>query len=63
MTVPTCNTCRWFKAYNCFRFPPQPVKEERQGTYDRYVVDAWQRPVVLPDDFCGEYKPKRKIPE
>ena len=52
METPKCKTCRFFNNSFCHRFPPTPVCSPSETTND--IV--FQSPMVVEDDWCGEYK-------
>lgn len=52
-----CEDCKAYRAKNdiegeCMLYPPVPNPAENS----RVTPDAWVRPLVYMDDFCGEFK-------
>ena len=59
-----CRNCRFFRGRFsrdgipphgwCYRYPPKTFRcEDFDGRYEH------ERPMVQPDDFCGEFQSKR----
>lgn len=49
----TCETCAYYKDGECYRYPPTVNIEADEGCRPSYYYD---RPVVNPNEYCGEYK-------
>jgi len=58
----TCETCRFFKAYQCHRNPPQFMIWVRDNQEDgiRGLDFNWSHPNVPMTDWCGEHQPKEQ---
>jgi hypothetical protein len=51
-----CRECKYFDEGRCRRYPPEVAQVGEPGRA-RWVQHL---PVVDPDDYCGEFKPKGK---
>lgn len=60
----TCSTCQYFHESSCHRYPPVVVGyvESKRDEYSQMSVETYTRsefPHVLPEEWCGEHKPKQ----